>query len=137
MSTYKVRCAWEDGAWVVTSTPKRRGVHTQCKRLDQVQARIAEAAHLMTGESIEDIRVEIVEITGSPVIEKAMAVRQRREAAAAAAREAERETEKVIGAARSAGFAYRDIGTLTGISHQRAQQIAGPETAKARTGRRA
>ncbi|MGH3528037.1 MAG: hypothetical protein ACRDQ6_12090, partial [Pseudonocardiaceae bacterium] len=107
MSSYKVHCTWDDGAWVVTTTPRRRGIHTQCKRLDQVPARLAEAAHLMTGEPVESIEVEIVEITGAPVIEAALTARRHRETAAAATRVAEAETEKTVAALRAAGFPYR------------------------------
>ncbi|HEX3828668.1 MAG TPA: hypothetical protein VHV82_15490 [Sporichthyaceae bacterium] len=64
MSTYQVRCAWENGSWLVTGLGAGCDIRSRCTRLTQAQDRFAEAVHRSTGEPMAAIRVEIAEVTG-------------------------------------------------------------------------
>ncbi len=127
MTTYNVRCVWDDGAWVVNTVPRVPGVHTQCKRLDLVAQYLAEAAHLMTGEAKEEVEIGNMEIVGGDAVRAAARAKKLREKAAALVAEAEAAAQSTVPMLRDAGFSIRDVGTLTGMSHGRAQQIAKPQ----------
>jgi hypothetical protein len=64
VSSYKVRCEWDDGTWLVTTLPVASVVRVHCRRLDQVEARVSRAVHDMTGEPVGQISVEIGELVG-------------------------------------------------------------------------
>lgn len=64
MSSYTVRCEWDDGTWLVTTLPVASVVRVHCRRLDQVEARFSRAVHDLTGEPVGQISVEIGELVG-------------------------------------------------------------------------
>jgi predicted RNase H-like HicB family nuclease len=122
--TYTAVCR-RAGDWWAISVPEIKGVHTQARRLDQVEAMARDAIALFLDVTPDTLAIEV-----RPEIpaEAAEAV-----AARTAAREAETWADKLTRAAAAAllakGYTVRDAGALLGISPQRVSQLtAGPST---------
>ena len=115
-------CERDDGWWIVT-VPTVRGLYTQVRRLDQVEAMVKDAASLYFEQPEEDFTVTVV-----PQLDAATmnAVSQ-----AATAKDHLRASEDVVAATNraaasllaNAGLTLRDIGSILGVSHQRAHQL--------------
>lgn len=134
MKTYTVKAEWDATGWWVVTVPEVPGAITQSKRLDQVEADVAEVIALMTGEEPDAYEVNLDWSAPVEAGQHANEARQLRARAEAAADEAARATARAVRELAAAGFTLRDIGTMTGVSYQRAQQIA---PRKARTKRAA
>jgi len=122
--TYTAVCR-RAGDWWAISVPEIKGVHTQARRLDQVEAMARDAIALFLDVTPDTLTIEI-----RPEIptEAAEAVAARK-----AAREAETWADKLTRAAAAAllakGYTVRDAGTLLNISPQRVSQLtAGSST---------
>lgn len=116
--------AVRSGDWWAISVPDLRGVFSQTKRLNRVEATAREAIAMML--DIEESEVGNIDVQVQPPQEVAglldelhHSVSVAEEASATAAR-ARREAAKLL---RDAGFPMRDIGQLLGVSHQRVSQI--------------
>ena len=112
------------GDWWAISVPDLRGVFSQAKRLNRVEATAREAIAMML--DIDESEVGPIDVRVQPpqevvglLDELHHSVSVAEEASATAAR-ARREAAKQL---RDAGFPMRDIGQLLGVSHQRVSQI--------------
>lgn len=110
-----------DGWWSI-EVPEIKGLFTQTRRLDQITDMVADAARLLEGIDPQDLHVDI-QVQGDP---ESLAVKARE--AKLRAQEAQDEaTSQMRSAARdlsASGLAYRDIGTLLGVTHSYAQRLA-------------
>ncbi len=128
--TYTARCVRSEGWWTITvETPVTDGrfapsIHTQARRLDQIDAVAREATALALDVDEGSFALKIV-TTYEPqlvdAVDDAVAARDAATAAAAAAADATRRAVTVLVAG---GFAQRDVGELLGISFQRVSQLA-------------
>jgi len=123
MTGYTVRAEWDDTGWWVVTVPAVLGAITQCKRLDQVRADIAEAIEIQTGEAPDPTTITVEWHVPGEAGTAAERARQLRGEAEQIAAEAGRSTRHAVSQLHRAGFSLRDIGTMTGISYQRAQQL--------------
>ncbi len=124
MTIYTVRSEWDpEGAWV-TTVPSVPGAVTQSRRLDLVPGDAAEVISLMTDTDVDPADIRIDWSIGTEAGEAAEAARSLRAQAEDAARRAEHVSAQAVQILRNEGFSYRDIGSMTGMSYQRAQQIA-------------
>jgi len=114
----KATVEWDGYNWV--AVPEGGGV-TQAKRLDQLPGRIVEVVKLMTGTAIDadDVDLDI----DFPRADEAIALRTVRSELAVAEQSLIDNTKSVVIDLRDDGVCLRDIAHLTGISHQRAQQL--------------
>lgn len=120
MKTYKVHAAWDaTGWWIVTAPELGPAATTQCKRLDHADASIREVIELLT--DVTDHALDLEWEDPSPAAREARRLRAEAEATTRAAHHA---TRVAVAELRDAGLSYRDIGMMTGISYQRAQQLA-------------
>jgi predicted RNase H-like HicB family nuclease len=123
MTTYTAHCEWDTTGWWAVTVPEVPGALTQSRRLDQVPVDAAEAIELMTGETPDDYRLEIDwSVPGDAGKAAGDAHRLRREADDLAQR-AGTATGEAVRALRDAGFSYRDIGRMVGVSYQRVAQL--------------
>lgn len=123
---YTVRCEWDEAGWWVVTVPELPGALTQSRRLDQVQVDVAEVVRLVTGQSVGyELDVD-AHFPGSAGREAARAAALRAESDRLA-HEAKDAAAGAVGALRAAGLTFRDIGTLVGVSYQRAQQLSEEE----------
>jgi len=126
VKTYRVRCEWDDTRWWVVTVPDIPGAITQARRLDQVEKDVAEVIELMTGETPGTYAIELdwEAPAGGALAKRAQRARADADRKAEEAAEA---TKAAARALRKAGFSYRDIGTMIGVSYQRAQQLLHDE----------
>jgi predicted RNase H-like HicB family nuclease len=122
--TYRVNAEWDNAGWWTVTVPDVSGAITQSRRLEQVPNDAAEAISIQTGLEVDPSKLEIIPIVQDDDNDLSPAeVRQlRAEAEQLAAKALDRTATLVIRLHRR-GFALRDIGSLAGISYQRAQQI--------------
>lgn len=124
MSTYDVRAEWDDTGWWVVTVPDVLGAITQCRRLDQVPTDIAEAIGLITGTEPATDAIRLHWEVPGEAGELADRARRLREEADRLAAEAGETAQHAVQKLRARKFSYRDIGVMTKMSYQRAQQIA-------------
>lgn len=118
MTRYTAVCR-RSGDWWAISVPELRGVHTQARRLDRVEAMARDAIALMLDVAPDSFAVEV-----RPEVPREVArAQQAREKAKVAG---QRATEALNTAAQSLishGYTVRDAGRLLGLSPQRVSQI--------------
>jgi predicted RNase H-like HicB family nuclease len=115
--------ATRSAGWWAIEVPEIPGLYTQVRRLDQVESMVKDAVTLMTGQALEviDVAVEPVLPSGeSAAVSTATAAR-------AALRQAEAEAaaanRRAVSQLAKQGLTVRDIGTILGVSPQRAHHI--------------
>lgn len=122
--TYAVR-AVRSGRWWAIDVRELRNVHTQARRLDQVEsmAREAIAVSLQAPDDSFDVALQVeMPSLGAlqPAIEQALRAREAADQAQARAAAAVRQAVAEI---RGGGYTSRDAGMLLGYSNQRISQI--------------
>ena len=121
---YKVT-AVRSGRWWAIQAPELKGVHSQARRLDQVDSMAREAIALMlqVPEDSFDLTIEpdLASLGGlQAAIEDAL---KAREASEHAQDQASTAMRHAVGEIRSLGYTARDAGMLLGVSNQRISQI--------------
>jgi predicted RNase H-like HicB family nuclease len=126
---YLVR-AVRSGRWWAIDVPELRGVHSQSRRLDQVEFMAREAISLMlnvAGDSF-DLVVETDLDSLGAVREAIDAALRERERASAAQDAASSAMRHAVSEVRASGYTSRDAGLLLGVSNQRISQIEREST---------
>ncbi|SCL19576.1 type II toxin-antitoxin system HicB family antitoxin [Micromonospora inyonensis] len=118
MTKYTAVCV-RSGNWWSISVPELRGVHSQARRLDQVEAMAREAIALMLDVSPRSFEVEVRPEISAEVA----AARQARARLVEAERSAEKATVDAAKTLLEQGYTVRDAGSLLGISPQRVSQL--------------
>jgi hypothetical protein len=122
MSTYTVT-AERSGKWWVLQAVDAPGAITQVARLDQA-GQIIEAISFVTGQAQETINIALRPILPAAAVEHMSVAAKLREEAAAANTAASIESRAAVAALKASGLTVRDIGSILGISFQRAHQLA-------------
>jgi predicted RNase H-like HicB family nuclease len=118
VKTYITSCR-RSGSWWSISVPEIKGLHSQARRLDQVEDIARDAIALMLDVPAESFAVEV-----RPELPRAAArAVEARRAAKDAAKEAEEGTTQAVRELLGDGFTVRDIGAMLGLSPQRISQI--------------
>lgn len=123
MTTYTARCEWDPTGWWAVTVPEVPGALTQSRRLDQVPEDAAEAIELMTGATPDDYRLEVAWSVPGEAGKAAGDARRLRQEADDLAQRAGTATGEAVRTLRDAGFSYRDIGRMVGVSYQRVSQL--------------
>ncbi|HZP54603.1 type II toxin-antitoxin system HicB family antitoxin [Actinocrinis sp.] len=123
LKTYQV-VAQRSGKWWAAHVPEVAGVHTQARRLEQVEAEAREAIALMLDVEPSSITV-IVEPTLPDEVSALVAALATAHAATQDAQTKEREAVRKAAHAlvEDLGLPQRDAGKILGLTHQRVQQI--------------
>lgn len=121
------------GDWWAISVPELKGVHSQAKRLEQVDAMAREAIALMLDVAPDSFQVEVRPEVPAEV-EAALAARLEAERAE---ERANRATIDAITSLLSRGMTVRDAGNLLHLSPQRVSQIARPRDRRSGRAQRA
>jgi hypothetical protein len=111
------------GSWWAIEVPEVPGAFTQAKRLDQVAAMAADAVSLLTGEDVGPSDVVVEPHVPDDARAHIDAARRLREESTQANTEAAAEIRAAARALARAGLPLRDIGSILGVSHQRAHQL--------------
>ena len=121
--TFTARCE-RAGDWWSISVPELRGVHTQARRLEKVEATVRDAIALFL-----DVRPESFEIRIEPVLPRDLqkkvgrARRVRGEAEVLQREAATASAEVAADLVQRAHLTVRDAGRVLGLSHQRVAQL--------------
>lgn len=121
--SYRVDAEWDPTGWWVVTVPDVPGAITQCRRLDQVPADAAEVIEIQTGDKVKAGDLDVRPFLPGNAGEVAASARLLRVEAQALKNRAEESTRVAVRLLREQGFPLRDIGALTGITFQRAQQL--------------
>lgn len=112
------------GRWWAISVPPMPNVHSQCRRLDQVDEFAREAIALACGGTADEVGELAISVDPpeelAPLVRRAERTADEARAAAAAAAQARIDAATALAAQ---GYTTRDIGALLDISHQRVSQI--------------
>ncbi len=120
---YQVNAEWDDSGWWVVTVPGVPGAITQTRRLDQVPADAAEVIEIQTGHPVDPASLTINASLAGEAGDVAAEARSLREQAHRLTEQAGECTRKAVALLSQKGFTVRDIGALTGITYQRAQQL--------------
>jgi predicted RNase H-like HicB family nuclease len=118
MKTYTAVCV-RSGDWWAIRVPELKGVHSQTKRLAQVEAMARDAVALFLDVDPNSFAVQVQPEVPVEVSEAVQA----RGAAKAADELAERATRRAALLLLEKGYSVRDVGSLLGLSPQRISQI--------------
>lgn len=111
-----------DGWWAL-SVPSIKGLNTQVRRLDQIEDMVRDALSLFPEVIANpDDATITVEVTGLAA-QQARAARSLNERAKRMQDEAAQALQQSAGELAAEGYPVRDIGTLLGVSFQRAHQL--------------
>lgn len=133
---YRVE-ARRDGKWWVIRVPEIRGVHSQARRLGDVEYMARDAIALMLEVPADSFDVEVVPTLGHTVeaeVQRARELRAEAERSQRQASEAQRQAvERLV---REHGLTIRDASRLLGLSYQRVAQILPSSRSAGRPTRR-
>ncbi|MBE4718049.1 hypothetical protein [Pseudarthrobacter sp. AB1] len=115
--------AERSGKWRAVEVPEIDGLFTQAKRLDKVPYMVRDAAALLTGEPEDSFEI-VVTVKMDGVLERAVEAAVRAAALAAESQvQASALTRHAAHTLTEEGMTVREVGTLLGLSPQRAQQL--------------
>lgn len=121
--TYTARCE-RAGDWWAISVPELRGVHTQARRLEGVEATVRDAIALFLNVRPDSFDVRIVPVLPRELQKKVGRVRKVRDEAEVLQRQATMESAEVAAdLVERAHLTVRDAGRVLGVSHQRVAQL--------------
>jgi predicted RNase H-like HicB family nuclease len=123
VKTYTALCERSSDWWAVT-VPEVRGIHTQAKRLDSVEAMVREAIGLMLDVPEDSFEVNVhwhLLPEADEAVVRLGKARKEVEDARRAFNDAGVRAALVL--VRDMGLTVRDAGRILGVSHQRVDQL--------------
>lgn len=122
MTTYTAT-ATRSGTWWVVQSDQFPGAISQVARLAQAAQVHREAIAFVAGVGEDELEVEVRPVLPDDVEDHLVHAAELRDAAAQANAGAANEVRTAARALRDAGLTMRDIGTVLGVSYQRAHQL--------------
>lgn len=115
--------ARRDGAWWVVQCDQLPAAISQVRRLDQAPNIHREAIAFVAGIPAEEVEVDVVADVPTGVSETLRRVAALRAEVASAQVEARSLWSAAARELQAAGLTVRDVGTVLGVSYQRAHQL--------------
>lgn len=109
--------------WWVLQCVEHPGAISEVARLDQAPTAMREAIAFVAQVDPSDVEVDLRPVVPDAVGSHVRAAARLREEAHRANREAAAEARAAARVLRDAGLSVRDVGTVLGVSHQRAHQL--------------
>ena len=122
MNTYTARATREEGWWTVT-VDEIPGLFTQARRLDQIPAQVRDALGLFPEYEQHPHQAAVTVIPTGHYAAIANDITQARNEAEQAQQHLTAITTTAAHQLHTDGLPYRDIGSLLGVSFQRAAQL--------------
>jgi hypothetical protein len=115
-----------DGWWAIRgeNMPEGYGLYSQARRLDQVESVARDAISALLDTPSDAFTVTWIMRHPDDLNDVVSAASSARATAEIAQRASTDATKAAVDALAREGYTYRDIGTILGITHQRAQQIS-------------
>lgn len=126
MSTTYIATVTREGHWWMVHVPAIDGL-TQARRLSEAAQMARELIALEVEVPIADVAVEVTvaDVDGLDVAAELEAIRGERAKAAELERDASARATALARSLAARRLTVRDIGTILGVSHQRAHQLVG------------
>ncbi len=126
MSTTYTATVTREGHWWMVHVPAIDGL-TQARRLSEAAQMARELIALEVEVPIADVAVEVTvaDVDGLDVAAELEAIRGERAKAAELERDASARATALARSLAARRLTVRDIGTILGVSHQRAHQLVG------------
>jgi len=136
LKNYKVRYELDETGWWVASIDAVPGCHTQGRTIEQARERIREALAALTSDKhAASAKLEDEVQLPKPVRKLVVDLQTKRMLVVEVTADAENAIrDAALALAKS--MSLRDVGTVLGVSRQRAHQLVGDKTRKATTPRR-
>ena len=115
--------AERSGIWWAVRVLELPGVFTQARRLDQVRETTAGAVAAFLDIPAREIKVEVEPVLSADVVERLQEARNDRLRADQLASLAADKLREVARGLAEGGLPERDIGSILGVSRQRAHQL--------------
>lgn len=115
--------ARKDGRWWVVQNDQHPGAISQLTQLSQAADHQREAIAFVADVDPDDIEVEVRPVVDHAVEKLIAEAAYQRETAEALMASASDNTRKAVHVMRDQGLTVRDIGTILGVSFQRAAQL--------------
>jgi predicted RNase H-like HicB family nuclease len=115
--------AQRSGDWWAVEVPEIEGLYTQVKRLEQVEAMVKDAAAALTGRPESEFNVKVIPVVDESTMETMKAAAAYAKQATEMQKMAKDQARMAAFAMKSTGMSVRDIGSVMGVSFQRASQI--------------
>jgi predicted RNase H-like HicB family nuclease len=132
--TYTARCQRAEGWWAI-SVPELRGVETQARRLDKVEATVRDAIALFLDVPQDSFDIRIEPVLPRDLQKRVGRVRKVRDEVEVLQRQAATDSAEVAAdLVRRAHLTVREAGRVLGISHQRVAQLLRTAGASPRRG---
>ena len=132
--TYTARCERAEGWWAI-SVPELRGVQTQARRLDKVEATVRDAIALFLDVPEDSFDIRIDPVLPRDLQKKVGRVRKVRDEAEVLQRQAASDGAAVAAdLVRKVHLTVREAGRVLGLSHQRVAQLLRADGAVAKPG---
>lgn len=122
MTTYRVTAEHTRSGWWALEASEV-GAVSQTRRLDRAEAEMREAIAFLADVPESEVEVEVIPVIPDEVREAMRNSEALRSEAQKANREAAAEARRAARTLHAAKYTYRDIGTVLGVSHQRAEQL--------------
>ncbi|RFT46525.1 hypothetical protein CHT91_03010 [Cutibacterium avidum] len=122
--TFTVTAERGRGNWWVLECPEV-GAVSQVRRLDQAADEMVEAISWLADLPADEVEVRVEPVAPEGYAEHMEASRRAAAQADAARAVAARESRQAAAVLRDAGLTMRDVGSLMGVSYQRASQLVG------------
>ncbi|MFT4164776.1 MAG: hypothetical protein QM650_06000 [Microlunatus sp.] len=132
--TYRAIARRVDGWWAV-EVADVPGAVTQTRRLDQVDTMAREVISLKLDTPPDSFDIDVLPQIGPTLDAEVDSARRAREAADRARANATESTQRAAVLLARDGLPLRDIGSLLGVSFQRAQQLVGQSALRQVPGR--
>ena len=115
-------CQRYQGWWIVR-VPAVKGLHTQVRRLDQVEAMVKDAASLLLERPEGDFDITVVPELDEADTASVTSAKEARARLQEAQDEAAQANRAIVARLAAQGLTVRDIGAILDVSPQRAQQL--------------
>jgi predicted RNase H-like HicB family nuclease len=116
--------AERSGNWWAIDVPELKGVHTQAKRLDQIEPMVRDAIALMLNVPEDSFGVDVRPHLTPAADDAVMRLdKARREVIDAQKSLAEAATAATVALVKGMGLTVRDAGRIIGVSYQRVDQL--------------
>ena len=110
------------GVWVLESD---NGAVSQVRRLDQAESEMREAIAYLSGLASDSFDIAVMPVLPTAYLEAEAEAERLAQAAAEAKTMAARASRAAAHALRDTGMSLREVGTIMGVSYQRAAQLVG------------
>ena len=123
MKTYRADVTRDDGWWIMHARIPRTVIHSQAKRIDDIEFMIRDAIAGALDVNPDSFELELVFDLDSDVLDQVTRAREASLEAAEVQERASRESRAAVQALRKEGLTLKEAGYFLGVTPQRVAQL--------------